>query len=143
MMKDLKTIVTLFRATDSFSKAIQNDVKQYGLNVTEFGVLEALYHKGKMSIKELLEKVLITNSSMSYVVDQLTKKAYIQKTRSNIDGRSYECSLTDQGNNLMGKAYKEHKKNLRKIIDVLSSEEEQKLRELLKRIGKKASEFSK
>lgn len=141
-MKDLKTIVTLFRATDSFSKAIQKDVKKYGLNVTEFGVLEALYHKGKMSIKELLEKVLITNSSMSYVVYQLTKKSYIKKTRSSVDGRSYECSLTDQGNDLMEKAYKEHKKNMRKIIDVLTLEEEEKLRESLKRIGKKANEFS-
>lgn len=140
-MKDLKTIVTLFRATDSFSKAIQKDVKNYGLNVTEFGVIEALYHRGKMSIKSLLEKVLITNSSMSYVVEQLIKKQYIKKERSAEDGRSYLLSLTDEGHDLMERAFKQHKKNMRTIIDCLSPKEEEQLREYLKRIGKKACEY--
>ena len=143
MMKDLKTIVPLFRATDSFSKAIQKDVKQYGLNVTEFGVLEALYHKGEMTIKDLLEKVLITNSSMSYVINQLIKKSYVHKSKSKVDGRSYQLSLTDQGQALMKNAFRKHKKNMRSIIDTITPEEEQKLRELLKRIGKRANEFTK
>ena len=142
-MKDLKTIVSLFRATDSFSKAIQKDVKRYGLNVTEFGILEALYHKGKMSIKLLLEKVLITNSTMSYVIDQLIKKSYIIKVKSDVDGRSYLIDLTDDGRLLMKKAFKQHKKNMRLIIDVLSHEDEMKLRDLLKTIGKRANEFTK
>lgn len=142
-MKDLKTIVSLFRATDSFSKAIQKDVKRYGLNVTEFGILEALYHKGKMSIKLLLEKVLITNSTMSYVIDQLIKKSYIIKVKSDVDGRSYLIDLTDDGRLLMKKAFKQHKKNMRSIIDVLSHEDEMKLRDLLKTIGKRANEFTK
>jgi MarR family 2-MHQ and catechol resistance regulon transcriptional repressor len=142
-MKDLKTIVSLFRATDSFSKAIQKDVKRYGLNVTEFGILEALYHKGKMSIKLLLEKVLITNSTMSYVIDQLIKKSYIIKVKSDVDGRSYLIDLTDDGRLLMKKAFKQHKKNMRSIIDVLSHEDEMKLKDLLKTIGKRANDFTK
>lgn len=142
-MKDLKTIVALFRATDSFSKAIQKDVKQYGLNVTEFGVLEALYHKGKMTIKSLLEKVLITNSTMSYVIDQLIKKSYIKKTKSNLDGRSYFLELTKDGQALMDSAFNQHRDNMHSIIEVLTPEEEELLREWLKKIGKRANAFSK
>lgn len=141
-MKDLKTIVALFRATDSFSKAIQKDVKHYGLNVTEFGILEALYHKGKMSIKSLLEKVLITNSSMSYVIEQLIKKAYIKKTKSQTDGRSFLLDLTENGKALMEDAFDQHKDNMHSIIEVLTPEEEDVLRELLKKIGKRANEFA-
>lgn len=140
-MKDLKTIVTLFRATDSFSKAIQKDVKRYGLNVTEFGILEALYHKGKMTIKSLIEKVLITNSSMSYVIEQLHQKEFIVKIKSDIDGRSYMIDLTDKGRALMKKAFKEHKSHMRSIVNVLTPEEEAMLREWLKKIGKRANEF--
>lgn len=140
-MKDLKTIVSLFRATDAFSKAIQKDVKQYGLNVTEFGILEALYHKGKMNIKSLLEKVLITNSTMSYVIEQLIKKELVIKERSKNDRRSFELVLTDKGYQLMDSAFALHKKHMRNIIDVLSKEEEESLREMLKRIGKRADEY--
>ena len=140
-MKDLKTIVSLFRATDAFSKAIQKDVKQYGLNVTEFGILEAIYHKGRMNIKSLLEKVLITNSTMSYVIEQLIKKSLVMKEQSTKDRRSYELVLTKEGQLLMENAFVLHKKHMRDIIDVLSEEEEKNLREMLKKIGKKANEY--
>jgi len=140
-MKDLKTIVTLFRATDSFSKAIQKDVKGYGLNVTEFGILEALYHKGEMNIKSLLEKVLITNSTMSYVIDQLEKKGYVTKMKSEVDKRSYVIQLTKEGMTLMKNVFLQHKQNMRKILDVLLPEEEAVLREALKKIGKRAEMF--
>jgi MarR family 2-MHQ and catechol resistance regulon transcriptional repressor len=141
-MNDLKTIISLFRATDAFSKAIQKDVKAYGLNVTEFGIMEALYHKKRMSIKALLEKVLITNSTMSYVIEQLIKKDYIQKQQSEEDRRSYVLELSENGYQLMDSAFKLHKKHMRSIIDVLSKEEEQQLRDMLKRIGKRANEYA-
>ncbi|MGE4572625.1 MAG: MarR family winged helix-turn-helix transcriptional regulator [Candidatus Izemoplasmatales bacterium] len=140
-MEDLKTITTLFRATDSFSKAIQRDVKQYGLNVTEFGIMEALYHKGKMNIKSLLEKVLITNSTMSYVIDQLIQKEYIIKTQSSLDRRSFELDLTQSGQSLMKNIFVKHKKHMRSIIEVLSKEEEEQLRIMLKKIGKRANDY--
>ena len=140
-MKDLKTITILFRATDSFSKAIQRDVKRYGLNVTEFGILEALYHKGKMSIKELLEKVLITNSSMSYVIEQLIRKDYLRKSKSQTDGRSFQLDLTTKGSNLMEGAFLEHKKHMRNIVEVLTTKEEEELKRLLKKVGKSANDY--
>jgi len=140
-MNDLKTIITLFRATDAFSKAIQKDVKGYGLNVTEFGIMEALYHKKKMSIKALLEKVLITNSTMSYVIEQLLKKDYVQKQQSEADRRSYVLELSKKGYHLMDSAFNLHQKHMRSIIDVLSDEEEKQLRDMLKRIGKRANEY--
>ncbi len=140
-MEDLKTITTLFRATDSFSKAIQRDVKQYGLNVTEFGIMEALYHKGKMNIKSLLEKVLITNSSMSYVIEQLINKNYIAKNQSDVDRRSYELELTKKGHLLMNDVFETHRKHMRTIVEVLTKEEEEQLRIMLKKIGKRANDY--
>lgn len=140
-MKDLKTITILFKATDSFSKAIQRDVKRYGLNVTEFGLMEALFHKGKMSIKELLEKVLITNSSMTYVIDQLIKKEYIYKSQSKLDRRSFQLDLTAKGESLMGDAFKTHKMHMRNIVNVLTPKEEEELKRILKKVGKSANEY--
>jgi MarR family 2-MHQ and catechol resistance regulon transcriptional repressor len=94
-----------------------------------------------MNIKSLLEKVLITNSTMSYVIDQLIKKSLVMKEQSKKDRRSYELVLTKEGQLLMENAFVLHKKHMRNIIDVLSEEEEKNLREMLKRIGKKANEY--
>ncbi|MFW5794427.1 MAG: MarR family winged helix-turn-helix transcriptional regulator [Bacillota bacterium] len=140
-MNNLKTLTIIFRTKDALEKAIQKDVKNYGLNVTEFGVLEALYHLGDLPIKKLMEKVLITNSSLSYVIEQLDKKNYLKKQKSEEDKRSYILCLTKTGKNLMEKAYQKHEKNMREIIEELSLEEEKKLQNLLKKIGKKASNY--
>ncbi|MFO7968575.1 MAG: MarR family transcriptional regulator [Candidatus Izemoplasmatales bacterium] len=140
-MNNLKTLTIIFRTKDSVEKAIQKDVKNYGLNVTEFGVLEALYHLGDLPIKKIMEKVLITNSSLTYVIEQLEKKNYLQKRKSDQDRRSFILCLTKKGKSLMKKAYEKHEKNMRKILDDLSEEEEKTLQELLKKIGKKASKY--
>ena len=41
----LKAFIGLNRALDTLEKIVQQDVKNYGLNVTEFAVLELLYSK--------------------------------------------------------------------------------------------------
>lgn len=53
---------------------MQQDVKNYGLNVTEFAVLELLYSKGPQPIQRIRDRVLIASSSISYIVSQLEDK---------------------------------------------------------------------
>lgn len=137
-MNNLKTITILFRAYNSLEKRIKGDILQYGLNVSEFGVLEALYHKEKLSVKGIVDKVLTPNSSMSYVIENLEKKGFITKNQSDKDKRSFMLELTNSGKSLMDKIFPIHKKNMRSILDVLDDEEEQILQKALVKIGKKA-----
>jgi MarR family 2-MHQ and catechol resistance regulon transcriptional repressor len=113
-------------------------VFKYGLNVSEFGVLEALYHKGNLSLKGVIDKVLIPNSSMSYVIDNLVKKNYIIKNQSEKDRRSFMLELSNQGKDLMDKVFIQHQKNLRNVLDVLDENEERTLQKSLIKIGKRA-----
>jgi MarR family 2-MHQ and catechol resistance regulon transcriptional repressor len=135
-MNDLKTITVLFRAYNSLEKIIRDDVFQYGLNVSEFGVLEALYHKEQLSVKAIIDKVLVPNSSMSYVIENLVAKNYIKKVQSEKDKRSFLLSLTDIGRKLMDKIFPIHKSNMRKILDVLENDEEETMQKALVKIGK-------
>lgn len=136
MKHELKTITILFRAKNYLESRIKESVEPFGLNVTEFGTLEALYHKGDLSVNEILEKVLIANSSMSYVLQQLVTKGYITKAQDQHDRRSYQVSLTPKGRALIKEVYKEHVTHLRESLDILSEEEETQLQVLLKKIGK-------
>ena len=137
MTNDLKTITILFRATNQIEKIIAEDVSQYGLNPSEFGALEVLYHKGPLPVQSICEKVLIASSSMSYVIENLIKKDYIVKVKDKEDKRYHIVHLTKKGNSLMNEIYPKHVNKLRQVIDVLSSDEELILQQYLKKLGKK------
>jgi len=106
------------------------------LNTSEFGVLEALYHKEKLSVKGVIDKVLTPNSSMSYVIENLVNKGYIIKKQSEKDKRSFVLELTQAGRELMAVIFPLHKQNIRDILNVLDREEEIALQKALVKIGK-------
>jgi len=139
MNNDLKTITVLFRATNMIQKVILEDVSQYGLNPTEFGALEVLYHKGPQSVQTICDKVLIASSSMSYVIENLVKKEYITKVKHAEDKRVHIVHLTDTGRLLMDQIYPKHVEKLRNVISILESEEEMTLQNLLKKLGKQGA----
>lgn len=82
----LKTLIGLKRTNDMMDKIIRNDVKSYGLNITEFAVLELLYNKGEHSIQRIQERILIASSSTTYVVQKLEEKGLLQRR---------QCEKTD------------------------------------------------
>lgn len=136
MAQDLKTVTILFRATNFLQNRIKESLSSYDLNVTEFGTLEALFHKSELSVNEILDKVLIANSSMSYVLQQLIQKGYITKGQDATDRRSYNVTLTPKGKALIKEVYAQHVVNLRESLDILDPEEELELQRLLKKLGK-------
>jgi MarR family transcriptional regulator, 2-MHQ and catechol-resistance regulon repressor len=134
-MNDLKTITILFRATNTLSNDIQQQVNELGLSLSSFMALEALYHKGAMSVASLQSKVLIANSSLSYVIDQLAQKGYISVVSDAEDKRKRMCSLTASGHELMSDVYEKHVERQRIRLNRLTPHEEQLLQHLLKKIG--------
>ena len=108
MTENLKTITVLFRAKNSFEGLIKKDILSYGLNPSEFGALEALYHKGKLTVQQITEKVLIANSSMTYVLDNLSKRQLITRTKDEQDKRIHFVELTISGVELMSEIYPKH-----------------------------------
>ncbi len=139
-MNDLKTLTTLFRAANSLERVIKEDVFKYGLNVSEFGVLEAIYHKGPMNVKDVLAKVLIANSSMTYVIENLVTKGYIIKKQCTVDKRRFLLDLSEKGKDLLDKIFPIHYNNMRSILDILDSDEEVALQKSLSKIGRYAKD---
>ena len=136
MKSPLKTITILFRSQSAIESLIKADIKQYGMSVSEFAVLEALYHKQVLTVTELVEKVLIAPSSMSYVLDQMSRKEWILRTQDSQDKRAFQITLLPKGLHQITTIYPMHGANMRKRLDRLTPEEEMQLQELLKRIGK-------
>ncbi len=49
----LKVVVGLMRTSGQLTQFLKNDVSSYGLNSTEFGVLELLWSKGVYPVEQI------------------------------------------------------------------------------------------
>lgn len=128
----LKTFIGLKRINDQLDKLVSQDVKSYGLNVTEFAVLELLYNKGEHTIQRIQERILIASSSTSYVIKNLEDKGFIQRRQSKDDKRVSYASLTEKGQTLMEAIFPQHADTIASAFSSLSDEALQTLQQTLK-----------
>ncbi|MDY0214712.1 MAG: MarR family transcriptional regulator [Bacilli bacterium] len=131
-----KTISALLKTSKNYTDLLRSDVLNYNLNLTEFGVLEALYQKGPLKVNELLEKVLVNNSTVSYTISKLVKDGKIMQKRCTDDKRIIYVSLTSEGETLIKEIAPKHYAYINSIGNSLSKDEEKTLRELLKKLNK-------
>lgn len=131
----LKLFVVLNRAQESIRKQTVKDIKKYGLNLTEFAVLEFLYNKGEQPIQMIGKKVLLASSSITYVVDKLEEKGYIERSACPSDRRVTFGRLTKKGEELMTTIFPQHEVALTEVFSSLTTEEKKTAITLLKKIG--------
>ena len=131
----LKLFIVLNRSLESVKKQVINDIKNYSLNLTEFAVLELLYHKGDQPIQKIGDKVLLASSSITYVVDKLEKKELIERKPCPTDRRITYAALTDKGKQFMEDIFPKHAASVQKIFAGLDPDEKAVVIEHLKKLG--------
>lgn len=136
----LKLFVVMNRALETIERRAQQDIKKLGLNPTEFAVLELIYNKGEQPIQKIGEKVLIASSSITYVVDKLQAKSYLQRKPCPRDRRIIYATITDEGKALMDRIFPKHREELNRICGGLTVEEKETAITLLKKLGYYAAE---
>lgn len=137
----LKLFVVLSRAYRSIMDRVTEDIKTYGLNTTEFAVLELLYHKGDQPLQQIGEKVLLASGTITYVVDKLEKKKLLQRKPCTKDRRITYASITSEGKDLLDEIFPKHKEAIDKIFSGLNEEEKRSMIDHLKKLGFHAKEL--
>ncbi len=135
MNKTLKSVSIMIRASNTLQEVLKKDISCYKLNPAEFGVLEYLYHKNEQQIIQICDKLLMPNSSMTYVIDKLESKDLVQRKVNDDDKRSTLIELTDKGKKLFDEIFPKHELKINEIFSVLSDEEIETLNTLLKKVG--------
>lgn len=142
MQDKLNTLIILFKAHQSLTKNVKKSIQDTQLTVNEFTVLEALYTKKELSTGQLIDSILIPNSSMTYVLDILEERELIKRIKDPNDKRRQLMSLTKNGSKLFEEVYQNHYQHMKSIFSVLTQDEEIVLQNTLKKLGKKAEEVS-
>lgn len=138
----LRALTIMLKASGSVTNMLKKDMRSHGLNPTEFTVMEVLYSKGEQPIQMIGNKVLLASSSITYVIDQLENKNYIERKVNESDRRVTLVSLTKEGQEMMEDIFPQHSKLIENLFGDLTIDEINQISESLKVIGFKAVELN-
>lgn len=131
----LDTFIKLNRAMNSFEDRVLVHGTLGKLTVSQFGVLETLYHLGPLCQGQLSQKLLRSTGNMTMVVDNLEKSGYVQRVRSAEDRRMIMIELTALGKQLIEKVFPLHVAAIVAEMSVLTPAEQATLGKLCRKLG--------
>jgi MarR family transcriptional regulator, 2-MHQ and catechol-resistance regulon repressor len=124
----------------ALSLLAERSIANTGLCLTDFAALEALLHKGPLTISEIQDKVRLASGSMTAAVDRLEKLRLVVRKASPRDRRARVVELTAQGKRLAASCFERHAKDLEALMSGLSEKEKEQVYRLLKKLGLLAAE---
>src|ERR1700751_5650938 len=101
--------LVLWKAFRSLEAHAHRHIAEQELCLSDFGVLEALLHRGPLTVKELGAKVMLTSGSMTAALDRLERRELIEREEGAGDRRVRIIRLTDAGAALIEGAFEDHK----------------------------------
>jgi MarR family 2-MHQ and catechol resistance regulon transcriptional repressor len=131
----LKLFVVLFRAWASIAAAAEKSLEGEELTPAEFGILEALFHKGPLLHGEIQKKVLVTSGGITYLVDKLVEKGLVRREECKNDRRARYAVLTVEGTRLMQRIFPVHAEHITAVMATLSPREQADATRLLRKLG--------
>ncbi|MBF8188956.1 MarR family transcriptional regulator [Nonomuraea sp. K274] len=108
--------------------------RRYGLGEGEFDVLAALRRAGEPyehAPGELASFTMVTTGAMTKRIDRLERDGLVTRRVSDRDGRGRVVALTPAGKDLIDRAFTEHMRNERRLLDDLTPEQAAQLESLL------------
>jgi MarR family 2-MHQ and catechol resistance regulon transcriptional repressor len=118
----------------------ERSIANTGLCLSDFGALEALLHKGPLTITEIQDKVMLASGSMTAAIDRLEKLGLVVRKATARDRRARVVQLTSEGKRVAMASFEKHANDLEVLVSVLSDEEKRQLYGSLKSLGLLAAE---
>jgi MarR family 2-MHQ and catechol resistance regulon transcriptional repressor len=132
----LVTYVKLMRAANAARNFAAHSLDGTGLTLTQFAVLEALYHLGPMSLSDVAEKVLTTGGNLTMVAGNLEKQGLAKRQPSPEDKRVQIVALTPKGKSLIRRIFPKHAAAIAEFLGALNLEEQARLGDLCRNLGR-------
>ncbi|KND25626.1 MarR family winged helix-turn-helix transcriptional regulator [Streptomyces acidiscabies] len=107
---------------------------RYGLGEGEFDVLCALRRAGEPYERapgELAAHTMVTTGAMTKRIDRLERVGLVTRRRASDDQRGRIVALTPPGRDLIDRAFTDHMRNERRLLDVMTPTEAAILEQLL------------
>lgn len=131
----LNTYTKLVRAADSVTGRISRNMSAAGLTISQFGVLEALHHKGPLCQRDIAAKILKSTGNITLVIDNLEKQELVKRERTSEDRRYLTVRLTEKGESLISDVFARVEAAIISEMSALTADEQEQLGRLCKKLG--------
>jgi DNA-binding MarR family transcriptional regulator len=106
------------------------------LSITEIHTIEAVGLYGSRTMSEIASKLDITMGTLTTAIDKLIKKGYVERSRSEVDRRIVNVSLTNRGKLAYRIHEKFHMDMVKEIMNDFNPEEEEILLTALHKLNR-------
>lgn len=134
MKRNYILLEAIIKSSKNLRDNLTSIFKEFDLGVTEFGLLEAIHTLGPQPIQVLAKRILITSGSMTYTVNQLINKGYIERKVFELDNRIFFLHLTEKGSKDFEKILLKHDEFLTNFFSEFTEEEKKLISRLLRKL---------
>lgn len=134
---DLKILIALHRVVNAVDSKTAKLVKAYGLSLGQFAVLEALYHKGEMTVGQVQKKILSSTGTMPVIIKNLEKRQFISHKEDENDKRKRLLYITDKGRDIISKVFPKNKEIIIEYFKNMEIDEKKEFLRLMKKLNYK------
>lgn len=131
MSEDSYILIGAHRMVKDLDRETTRISAAYGLTFPQFMVLEALLHKGCMTVGEIKDTILSSNGTIPVIINNLVRQKMVRRFKDPDDHRKIVIELTDQGRELIERVCPENEKMFSERFDVWTKEEKKELIRLL------------
>lgn len=133
----LNSYTKLMRAAESVTTRLSRCMAEAALTVSQFGVLEAIYHKGPLCQRDIAVKILKSTGNITLVIDNLEKRDLVRRERDSADRRYLTVHLTVAGTKLIVPVFARVEAAIVAEMAALTMAEQELLGRLCKKLGTK------
>lgn len=130
----LDAFIKLMRAAESVAGRAHAGLPK-NLTAAQFGVLEALLHRGPLCQSALAAKLLKSAGNLTLVVDNLERDGHVRRERDANDRRYVTVHLTPKGRELIEHVFPDVAAAIARELSALTPGEQVTLGELCKKLG--------
>jgi DNA-binding MarR family transcriptional regulator len=116
------------------TRQLDRGLRDIKLTISQFEVLMILNSREGISQQDLAQCLLVTKGNVCTVLGRMEKSKWVVRRQDPNDGRAYCLHLTEKGREMVEKAAPLAARQVRVMMDGLSSVDQRSLHELLDRL---------
>ena len=97
-------------------------ISEHSVSIVEFRTMRTLDEFNQLTVNQLAEKMSLTASRITRIIDGLVSKEIVNRQSSTTDRRVYDLSLTEKGKNQIIKMKEDYAKIHREILSIIPDE---------------------
>jgi MarR family transcriptional regulator, organic hydroperoxide resistance regulator len=123
MSKAVKVVQLMKKVMKKIKHNMGHYFKEMNLTGPQGMLIGTLVHHGEMKVSDLSEKLGLSNSTVSGILDRLEDQGMVERTRSKEDRRVVYIKVTDECRKQSQKQFEEVNKLIEQMMDKATPEE--------------------